>query len=74
MPYTRSESTEITWFDLVKNGRVEATGDTWDGLVGILAHTAPGVYSVETSDGRVVAVATVRSDGTRRLEWGKRHG
>ena len=59
--------------DLVSGGRIVATGSL-AGIFVALDERPPGVYEIERLDGTVVAVATVRVDGTWRLEGGKRHG
>lgn len=60
--------------DLVRAGRIVAIAHSWDGLVAELADAKAGVHEVQRNDGTVVAVATVRADGTWRIEGGKRHG
>jgi len=76
VPYTQNKRPALYAgiFDIVRNGRIVGGGDGWNGVVDCLGMLDPGVYDVTTGDGTPVAVATVRLDGTWRMEGGKRYG
>ncbi|MHB8397365.1 MAG: hypothetical protein ACYDCI_00300 [Candidatus Limnocylindrales bacterium] len=59
--------------DVIRNGRIVATTTGWAPCIAWLSVLAPAVYEIARTDGTIVAVATVRVDGTWRIEGGRRN-
>jgi hypothetical protein len=79
VPYIQNEkrirAAPPGYLDLVRANRIVGTVDAAAVIGGgAFDHVSPGVYDVVDLNGTLVAVATVRLDGTWRVEGGRRHG